>query len=214
MTPFVDDGSLVEQHQSRVTSDDGFQCRSVSSIERVLCPGNVPPVLHGFVRACRKSVESVAVLFRILIDGINVSEVAVVSPLQYGCNEQEGVSVLGQYAVSEVFPCFLVSNGEVMNRWLIALFEYFLVSIFKHPRRVIVGIILLSKLPGHAVLFADESRLVGCQLRPFGYLHPFLDVLPDVIRTEVKDGQMVKAQYGCREDEDNREVKGNPLVGL
>ena len=86
--------------------------------------------------------------------------------------------------------------------------------IFEYPRRIIVWVIILSELLCYTVLLADKGCLVGCLLGTFRNLHSLLDVLSDVIWTEIEDRQMIKTQYRCREYKDNRKVESNPLISF
>ena len=213
MAPFVDDGSLVEQYQPRIAADDGLQCRAVRRIERIFRTGDVPPVLHGLVSTGCETVETVSVLLGVFVDGIDFAEVTVVGTLQHGGDEQEGISVPGQYAVRQVVAGLLVGDGEVVDGRLVALLQDFLMGVLEHPCRVVIRVVILRELLGNAVLLADEGGLVDSLLRPFRYLHSLLDVLADVIGAEVEDGKVVEAQQGGRKDEGDGEVEGYPLVG-
>ena len=101
---------------------------------------------------------------------------------------------MGQDTICNIVPCLFVRDREIVYGWFIPLLKYLLMCIFKYPRRVIIRVIILIEFLCYTILFTDKGCLIGCLLSPLWNLPTLFDVLSDIIRTEVKDGQMIKTQ--------------------
>ena len=81
VAPFLYDGAVLQQQQSRIAADDGLQRRLVGEAEWVVGSRQVAPAFHGGLSAGRQAVESISVLVGVFVQTGYLAEVRVVGIL-------------------------------------------------------------------------------------------------------------------------------------
>ena len=128
MAPFADDDAIVEQQQTRVRADHRLQRRLVGIAERVFRTRDVLPAADALMRACRKTIELIAVLETILVDAVQPVELRVVGILQMGRNEQERVALTSKHRFRDVLA-LVCALYEELCVWRVLTFQHALPSL-------------------------------------------------------------------------------------
>ena len=89
-------------------------------------------MLDSFFTTCREAEERVVVLQGILVNLVNLSEVAVIGIFQMGRYEQEGVSFSAEHFFSEIFPLGRL-DGEIVDGRHVAFFDLHVLLVDERP---------------------------------------------------------------------------------
>mgnify|MGYP006877993708 FL=1 len=212
VAPLVDDHAVAQQQQPGVAPYDGLERCPVGDVERVFCASDVAPVGYGLVLACRQGDEAVVVVLRVFVDAVDLAEIGGVGQFEVGGHEDESVALVGQHLLREVIVGCGICDGEIVDGGLVALLHLHGLAVDEGPGGV--GVVVERKLLAHAALLQDECCLKLRLLGSCGDLHSLADVGSDMVGAEVEGRQIPKAQGRGDEDEEQRVVDDDPLVGL
>ena len=209
MAPFLDDGAVFQQQQSRIAAYHGLQRCLVCDIEGIFCSRDVLPVPDGFLRTCREAEEGISMVVGVFVYLVDASEVAVIGKVEMWRDEQEGVALAVNHFLGDIFARLRILYAEVVDRGHVAFFCLHRLAVDEGPGRV--WIIVYRKLLPLAVLLQNEG---GIKLRLLGSLrnlHTLGDVGTDVIRAEVELRQIPQAPDAHHDGEEEGVVDHYPL---
>ena len=189
--PFPVDHAVLEEHQSRIASDDGLERCLVGLAEQILGTRILFPSGHLFFAAGGETIEGHPLLLSILIDEVDKVEPAVISLAQMGCDEQEGISGPVQHIERDILSILHGTDGEIMDGRLISLFGLYGLAVHESPGRV--GIVVYRELLLHAVLCQDEGGFKLGLRSSLGYGHCLGDMHAHMIGTKVEERQEIES---------------------
>ena len=91
MPPLSHYSAIVQKSQCGITARYGLERQFIGKVERILCASEVLPAGDGVVVGRRKALEAIAIVACLVVDGINLLEVAVVGHLEVRAGENEYV---------------------------------------------------------------------------------------------------------------------------
>ena len=123
----------------------------------------------------------------VFVNLVDIAEVGVICLLQYGRDQEEGITLVIQHLLRDVFSLSGILDAEVVDRGNVAFFRLNRLRVDECPGGV--GIVVYRKLLLLSILGKDKGGLKLGLLGSLWYLHPFLNVGSDMVWSEVEEWQ-------------------------